>query len=99
MRGVDPRLLILAAATLWGTPGTARALGPDDASPAAVGAARLIVGGLLLLGIVALHHGRDLGGGPGRPVMRADVAGLGAAAMAMAAYQPLFFGGVARTGA
>jgi len=95
---VDPRLLILAAATLWGTTGTARALGPDNASPAAVGAARLIVGGVLLLGIVALRRGPGLGGGPGRPPAAADLAGLGAAAVAMAAYQPLFFGGVARTG-
>ena len=34
--GLDPRLLVLLAATLWGTTGTARALGPDDASPTAV---------------------------------------------------------------
>ncbi|HEY7069234.1 MAG TPA: EamA family transporter, partial [Acidimicrobiales bacterium] len=56
------------------------------------------VGGLLLLGIVALRRGPGLGGGPGRPLAAADLAGLGAAAVAMAAYQPLFFGGVARTG-
>jgi drug/metabolite transporter, DME family len=100
--GVDPRLLVLAAATLWGTTGTARALGPDEASPTAVGAARLIVGGACLVAVAAL-------GGPGAARSRSS-AGVGSggdagtrmplvvAAVAMAAYQPLFFGGVARTG-
>lgn len=40
--------LVLAGAVLWGTTGTAQALGPDSASPMAVGATRLVVGGLLL---------------------------------------------------
>jgi DME family drug/metabolite transporter len=98
---LDPRLAVLLAATLWGTTGTARALGPDDASPTAVGAARLVVGGACLV-LVGWRRGwlltaaapdtpRRLRYGAGRPAFLVAVA-------AMAAYQPLFFGGVARTG-
>jgi DME family drug/metabolite transporter len=91
-RNIDPRLLVVAAAMLWGTTGTARALGPDAASPAAVGAMRLIVGGALLAGI-AWWQGwfRERG-------RRWGLLPTVGAALAMAAYQPFFFGGVARTG-
>ena len=91
---VDPRLLVVAAATLWGTTGTAQALGPADASPTAVGAARMVVGGACL--VAAARWARVPGDArrPGGPVP----ATLGVAALALAAYQPLFFGGVARTG-
>lgn len=147
----DPRLLVIAAAVLWGTTGTARALGPDDASPTAVGAARLVVGGACLLAVArwggVLSTSAPAGaaastpddaatGGPTDPlpgvldmagvvdmagvIDRAGVvdeaglthlphagarrnrwrthASLAVAVVAMAAYQPLFFGGVARTG-
>ena len=83
---------MVAAAVLWGTTGTAQALGPDDASPTAVGAARLVVGGALL-GIVAVAGGWFRGGFRGWAVGPTLLAGA-----AMAAYQPFFFGGVARTG-
>ena len=100
---VESRLLVLAAAVMWGTTGTARALGPDDASPSAVGAARLVVGGACL---VAAARWAGLGATTStsgaqecRPVRgRAAALPLVVAALAMAAYQPLFFGGVARTG-
>jgi DME family drug/metabolite transporter len=104
---VDPRLLVVAAAMLWGTTGTARALGPDDAAPAAVGAARMVVGGGALA-LIGWHQGWI--GRPGRtgradrwrsPEEASPWAGriaLGLAAAGMAAYQPLFFGGVARAG-
>jgi DME family drug/metabolite transporter len=42
---------VLAAAFLWGTTGTAQAFGPPGASPATVGALRLLIGGLVLLAI------------------------------------------------
>lgn len=153
----DPRLLVVLAAILWGTTGTARALGPEDASPAAVGAVRLIVGGVCLVAAARWRGlrapttvpaagtrpeadgplGRDggdraSGGDSGGDVVLMDTlpgavdmagvvdeqvaqdsAGSDAvrrqdrprtaavvlmAVVAMAAFQPLFFGGVARTG-
>ena len=93
----DPRLLVVCAAVLWGTTGTARALGPDGASPAAVGAARLIVGGACLVLLLARHGSSPAVPAGDRP-RRGDLAVIALAAAAMAAYQPLFFGGVARTG-
>jgi drug/metabolite transporter, DME family len=95
--GIDPRLLVVAAAVLWGTTGTARALGPDAASPTAVGASRLVVGaaGLVAVHLVTTRKGEVAPPGGGRARRWLPVAG---AAVAIAAYQPLFFGGVARTG-
>jgi len=43
-----PELLIVAAAVLWGTTGTAQDLGDVDASPVVVGVARIALGGALL---------------------------------------------------
>ncbi len=95
--GIDPRLLVVAAAVLWGTTGTARALGPDAASPTAVGASRLVVGAACLVAVhlVTRRKGGSPPRGDGPAGRRLPVAG---AAVAIAAYQPLFFGGVARTG-
>lgn len=96
---VDPRLLVVAAAMLWGTTGTARALGPDAAAPEAVGAARLVLGGTCLaalgwrMGWLRTDNTSD-----GTQSRRRTRTALAIAAAAMAAYQPLFFGGVARTG-
>ncbi|MDI3316297.1 MAG: EamA family transporter [Bacillota bacterium] len=84
-------LQVLAGAMLWGTTGTAQALAPAGATPPAVGAARLLVGGLALL---ALGAGRGLPG----PLRRWPWTPLLLSAACMAAYQPLFFGGVARAG-
>lgn len=83
-------LLILAAAVLWGTTGTAQALAPVGATPLAVGALRLAIGGgaLVLIaglrGTLRLRHWRH----PGAMLAAAGVAG----------YQVSFFAGVARTG-
>jgi DME family drug/metabolite transporter len=85
----SPALLVVAAATLWGTTGTSRALGPDSASPVAVGAVRVALGGGILLALGA-RRGLRLRGWPPVPVA--------VAVGAMAAYQPLFFGGVSRAG-
>jgi len=49
---------VLAAAVLFGTTGTAQALGPAGTTPVAVGAVRLLVGGLILLIAVPLLGGR-----------------------------------------
>jgi DME family drug/metabolite transporter len=85
-------LLVVAAATLWGTTGTAQALGPEGASSIAVGSARNAVGALVLAAIAAgrgrLWAGaRDLGRRP-----------LVLAAAATASYQLCFFGGVRLAG-
>lgn len=86
------RLLVVAAAVLWGTTGTAQALGPDGASSIAVGAARAVVGGVALVAVAAargrlLRGARDLSRRP-----------LCLAAAATAAYQLCFFGGVRLAG-
>jgi DME family drug/metabolite transporter len=93
-RNIDPRLLVVAAAMLWGTTGTAQALGPDGTSPASVGAARLVVGGAVL-GLLAVALGWLKGDGD---VRRWAAGPTLLAAAGMAAYQPFFFGGVDRTG-
>lgn len=85
-------LLIMAAATLWGTTGTAQALGPDDASTIAVGSARNVVGAIVLLAIAA-GRGRLMAGA--RDLERRP---LVLAAGATAAYQLCFFGGVRLAG-
>ena len=88
-------LFVIAAATLWGTTGTAQALAPQGAGPLAIGTLRMLVGGAGLLAF-ALWRGKRLAalGGvhawPWKPI--------GLAAVCMAAYQVLFFSGVARTG-
>lgn len=83
--------LVLAAAVLWGTTGTAQALAPDGAGPAAIGAARLAVGGVALL---AFALSRRAFAQSGRwPIWIVLIA-----AACMAAYQLFFFAGVARTG-
>lgn len=90
-----PRLLVLAGAVLWGTTGTAQALGPADAAPPAVGALRIAVGAL---GLVVLAGPLRLAGDAGWWVRRGvRLPGL-AAVVAIAAYQACFFAGVARTG-
>lgn len=87
-------LYILAAAILWGTTGTAQALAPADAQPLAIGSLRLTVGGLALL---AVYWIRRRASTP-RSNKRMAIGMLLLAAGCMAAYQVLFFAGVARTG-
>ncbi len=82
--------MVLGAAVLWGTTGTARALAPGDASPLAVGAVRIAIGGLAL---VALALARGTLARPAWPFAATLVAAAG-----VAAYQLAFFAGVARAG-
>jgi len=93
-RSLDGAPCILLAASLWGTTATARTFAPAGASPVAVGAARLIGGGLLLL-LVALRRGalRDLVTRGARTRCL-----LAIAAAAAAAYQVAFFAATARAG-
>ena len=84
-------LFVLMAAVLWGTTGTAQAFAPEDASPLSVGATRIAVGGLAMLAFASARGElRGLAGWP--PLATA------AMALAVAAYQPLFFAGVSLTG-
>lgn len=87
----DPRALVVGAAVLWGTTGTAQALGPDEASTIAVGTARNVAGAAVLLGLAALRGTlRSPASLPRRPLLLA--------AAATAAYQLFFFGGVRLAG-
>src|SRR5262245_50021447 len=79
------RLLVLFAAICFGTTGTVQALGPDGLAPTGVGAARILVGGALLV----------LLGGSLRKLPRGP---LVVAAAAVATYQVSFFAAVADTG-
>lgn len=66
-------------------------IAPDGATPAAIGAVRLIVGGLtLVIWVFARGSFRDCFSLPIRPTLVADGG--------VAAYQLFFFAGVARTG-
>jgi DME family drug/metabolite transporter len=89
--GSNGHVYVLAAAVLWGTTGTAQALAPGSAQPVAVGAVRLATGGLALLAFALFRGGLE--NRRRIPLIPAAVAGL-----CMAAYQPAFFAGVARTG-
>ena len=84
---------VLAAAVLFGTTGTAQALGPDGTSPLGVGAVRLAVGGLALLLVLPL-----VGGGARAAVQlwRTPVGLLAGACTAL--YQVCFFAAVERAG-
>jgi drug/metabolite transporter, DME family len=79
---------VLVAAVLFGTTGTARALGAKSANALGVGAARLVVGGIAL---VILARGSTR---PARLPWRL----LGLAGMLTAVYQLAFFAGLDRAG-
>lgn len=83
--------LVLAAAVLFGTSGTAQALAPEGVQPAVIGAVRLAVGGAFLLLLAIVQGGLGL---PKKWFLSATVC----AASCMAAMQLCFFGAIARTG-
>lgn len=90
-----PALAVLAAALCFATTGTAQALAGVDASPLAVGAARIVVGGGIL-GLVALLRAR-----PRVPTTTARgpaAALIAVGAVGVLAYQPLFFLGTRENG-
>jgi DME family drug/metabolite transporter len=91
VRRISGEWFILAAAILWGTTGTAQALAPPNAQPAAIGAVRLVIGGGALL-LVALAR-RSF-----RPGERWSPLELIFASGGIAAYQLFFFAGIYRTG-
>ncbi|MCP8615446.1 DMT family transporter [Salirhabdus salicampi] len=82
--------LVLFAAMLWGTTGTAQAFAPSEANPLIIGALRLAVGGGALLLFVCLKGKLKKGNWP------LLITGIGG--ISMAAYQPLFFSAVSMSG-
>jgi len=90
--GAAPALAVLGAAALFGTTGTAQALGPAGTTPLGIGAVRLAIGGAVLC---ALAAARPLPGGRawGRHAPALLLAGVG-----VAAYQLCWFAGMRRTG-
>ncbi|WP_273841621.1 DMT family transporter [Rubrobacter calidifluminis] len=89
-RAIPGNYPVLLAAVLWGTTGTAGAFAPPSATPEAIGAARVTVGGLALLA-VTLWRGTLRG--HRWPLLETATGCAG-----VAAYQVLFFSGVSRTG-
>jgi DME family drug/metabolite transporter len=83
-------LFVLAAAVLWGTTGTAQALAPEGAQPAAIGAMRLAIGGIALLLLAGIRGA--LRSGVRWPALATAFAGG-----SMAAYQICFFTSVVKT--
>lgn len=84
---------VLAAAVLFGTTGTAQALGPSGTTPLGVGAVRLAVGGAALLCALPLLHGKA---GRAIALWRSPL-GL-AAGTCTALYQVCFFAAVQSAG-
>ncbi len=82
-------VLVVLAAALWGTTGTAQALGPDDIDPLVVGWVRLAVGGLGLFTLARVRRVERT------PLSRGWT---WVAVGAIAAYQLTFFGGVRLAG-
>jgi drug/metabolite transporter, DME family len=86
-------LAVLGAAILFGTTGTAQALGPSGTTPLGVGAARIAIGGAGLFAVLPSLGGR-----------RRDALALWRtrwgllAGLTTALYQVCFFGGVSRAG-
>src|SRR5688572_20424042 len=78
--------LLLGAAVLWGTTGTAQSLGGAAGSSLAVGAMRLAIGAAGLLAVGA------------RSLSRPPLGWLILGGAAMAGYQVAFFSAVARSG-
>ncbi|WP_150952761.1 DMT family transporter [Microbacterium testaceum] len=90
-----PALAILAAALCFSTTGTAQAVASVDASPLAVGAARIVVGGGIL-GLLALAQRSPARTGSGSAASTAALIAVGA--VGVLAYQPLFFLGTRENG-
>lgn len=88
-------LLLLGGATLWGTTGTAAALGPAGASAVSVGTTRLVVGSALLVGWVAARRPASSGDAP---ALRASWPVALVGALGVAAYQLSFFAAVDTAG-
>jgi len=92
-------IAVLAAAVLFGTTGTAQALGPDGTTPFTVGGTRLLLGGAVLAvaAAVAARARQRAGAVTPRLTGRAALL-LAVTAVCLTAYQPLFFLGTSLNG-
>lgn len=88
---ITAQVLVLIAAILWGTTGSAQAFAPQNATPIVIGALRMAIGGTVLFFIAAME-------GSFKAKLNIDKKLLLTASMCMALYQPLFFSGVSKTG-
>lgn len=88
---IKAQFFVLMAAILWGTTGSAQALAPSSATPIVIGALRLAIGGIALFILAAMK-------GAFNRKVKLDKKMLLIAGACMAAYQPFFFSGVAKTG-
>lgn len=92
---------VVAAAVLFGTTGTAQALGPDGTTPLSVGVMRLVIGGTALAAIgfaLARRRTRGPSAHANPPLTRRAFALMAVTGICLAAYQPLFFLGTERNG-
>lgn len=87
-------LLVLTAATLWGTTGTAASFAPAGTTPLATGAATMGLGGLLTLLLGARSAPAVLRAG-GRTLRHALLGGLAVAVYPLAFYSSMSLAGVA----
>jgi drug/metabolite transporter, DME family len=85
-------LAVLSASALFGTTGTAQALGPRGTTPLGVGAVRLAIGAVVLALVALLERGVR------RPRWRAHASELLIGGIGVAAYQLTLFAGLRRTG-
>ncbi|WP_243073882.1 DMT family transporter [Microbacterium sp. SS28] len=98
-------LAVFAAAVLFGTTGTSQALGPDGATPLAIGAVRLAIGGtglaLIAFTLARRHRIRAERRPDAAPRPRLGIRPLALMVLTgvcLATYQPLFFLGTERNG-
>lgn len=83
-------IIILIAAILWGTVGTAKIYLPQGVDSISIGAMRLIIGSIILLVIARLLGQLTFRGWPVKMILTAG--------LAMALFQPFFFNAVTLTG-
>lgn len=88
---IKARAMVLMAAILWGTIGSAQAFAPPTASPIVIGAMRMVLGGSTLFLVAKLR-------GAFKTELKVDKKTLFMASMCIAAFQPLFFSGISQTG-
>lgn len=85
------QVFVLIAAIIWGTTGSAQALAPTEATPIVIGALRMAIGGIALILLAKVR-------GAFRIKLQLDKKLIFISSLCMAAYQPLFFFGVFKTG-